>query len=107
VIDIPVAHNNRPSVFVIFFHGCALLLFAKLFSAEKMRRNEGGSPETPRPSKYASTGVHPDVKTHTAEFAMALRDRGVAMSTIMDTLKNTSYAPGRVPPWNAAWNIAR
>ena len=59
-----------------------------------MRRNEGGSPETPRPSKYASTGVHPDVKTHTAEFAMALRDRGVAMSTIMDALKDTSYAPG-------------
>ena len=75
------------------------LLFAKLLRVRKMRRDEGGSPETPRSSKYAGTGVHPDVKAHTAEFAMALRDRGVAMSTIMDALKDTSYAPGASTLW--------
>ncbi len=46
-----------------------------------MKREGSRSPETRRPKEYASAGVHPDVKTHTAELAIALQARGVALAT--------------------------
>lgn len=43
--------------------------------------------------EYASKGVSPEVKEHTAEFAVALQARGVEIKTILASLSDTSYSP--------------
>ncbi len=70
-----------------------MLLLAKKLAGKKMKRGRSSSPETRRPKEYAGAGIHPDVKTHTAELAVALQGRGVALATVLDALSETSYAP--------------
>jgi hypothetical protein len=70
-----------------------LLLLAKKLAGKKMKRERSCSPETRRPKEYAGAGVHPDVKTHTAQLAVALQGRGVAVATVLDALSETLYAP--------------
>ena len=47
------------------------------------------------PTKYSGSGVSPDVKEQVTLFCVALQSRGVSVSTMVDSLKKTNYAPAR------------
>ena len=45
--------------------------------------------------KYSGSGVSSDVKEQIAKYSVALQSQGVAISTIIDFLKETDYSPAR------------
>ncbi len=71
------------------------LCLAKLFAPQKMRKGARRAPKRPPARRYAGRGVSPEVKEHTASFAVALQARGVPLETIVKSLSDTAYAPAR------------
>ena len=79
-----------------FFAPCgfsSLLRLAKIFAGIKMKRGAPDDSPPRREKTYAGAGVSPEVKDHTARFAVELQAHGVSMSIILSSLQGTEYAP--------------
>lgn len=57
-----------------------------------MKRKAPLAPPPARATKYAGSGMSPEVKEHTARLAVALQAMEVPVETIVKALSETDYA---------------